>query len=209
MPPLGSVRANNAVREVCAIKRLTNKVENITTITDTIPIAGEFSHSIGGALDPRWERLKGSASSADREKEGIRLIMNGGKYEKKKQQAIVEFVCNAKSEERTRNSVAAAEEDNEDGEEVDDEHGGKLKLLSWEDEDDIKVLRLEWQTKYGCEDAEEGNGSSSGHWGFFTWFILMWVLSNPRSTGAFADGIFLQCVHGSRSVSHLRFVAQL
>lgn len=164
---------NTTIREVCAIERLTNKVENITTITDTIPIAGEFAQSIGGPLDPVWARLKGSESSADRAKEGIRLTMNGGKYDGKNQKAIVEFLCNAKSEERKRDITAAAEEDDQDGEQADDEHGGKLKLLSWEVEEDTKVLRLEWNTKYACEDAEEGNGSSSGHWGFFTWFILM------------------------------------
>jgi hypothetical protein len=34
------------------------------------------------------------------------------------------------------------------------------------------VLRLEWRTKYACENAESPGGGSS-HWGFFTWFIII------------------------------------
>lgn len=35
----------------------------------------------------------------------------------------------------------------------------------------VKTLRLEWRTKYACEDAPAPDGGS--HWGFFTWFIIM------------------------------------
>ncbi|KAL0941647.1 autophagy-related protein 27 [Colletotrichum truncatum] len=43
---------------------------------------------------------------------------------------------------------------------------------------DIDVLRLTWHTKHACEDAfgkpsEPGNGDTSSHWGFFTWFIVL------------------------------------
>ena len=157
---------------------------------DVIPIAGEFSHNTGGALDPKWTRLKTSASNADREKEGLRLEMNGGSFEKKKQKAIVEFICqpDLKDEDRRRDGFVRPYEDGDDdekdgsenseddknGEVADDGHGGKLKFISWEEEKDVKVLRLEWDTKYACEDAKDsGDESSSGHWGFFTWFIIM------------------------------------
>jgi hypothetical protein len=66
----------------------------------------------------------------------------------------------------------------EDGEE--DEHDKKsLRFLSYKVEDtdkDKKVhtLRLEWRTKYACEDAPDDVASS--HWGFFTWLIIMYVL---------------------------------
>jgi hypothetical protein len=36
---------------------------------------------------------------------------------------------------------------------------------------EVKTLRLEWRTKYACEDAPAPDGGS--HWGFFTWFIIM------------------------------------
>lgn len=163
---------------VCAISRQDNTIENTTMITDTIPIAGEFSHSFGGALDPKWTRMKSSASNADKEKEGIRLEMNGGKdSDGQKQKAIVEFLCDKnRQDERRRDLLAAAddaddengENGNQKGEEVDDEHGGKLKLISWDLEEGTKVLRLDWTTKYGCEDVKDDEpGSRSGHWGEF------------------------------------------
>ena len=149
-------------------------------ISNVIPIAGDFSTTIGGHLDPLWERMKSSSSSKDREREGIRLQIGGGKDEDgKKQKAIVEFLCNPNHKYEDPPEVSTAEDDEEgdgeqSGEEVDDEHGGKIKILSWDDEDKFKVLRLEWTTQYACEDAKDrGDSDSGGHWGFFTWFILM------------------------------------
>ena len=161
---------------VCAIERLDNLVENLTTIIDTIPIAGEFSHSLGGALDPKWTRMKSSPSNTDKAKEGIRLEMSGGKdSDGQKQKAIVEFLCDTseRDDERRVLLVTEDEEDGENGddrdekgEEVDDQHGGKLKLVSWDVEKGTKVLRLDWITKYGCEDAKDDRtGSKGGHWG--------------------------------------------
>lgn len=140
-------------------------------------------------MDPVFTRLKGSPSSADKDKEGLRLEIGGGKYEDKKQKAYIEFICIPKKELEGRRA-ADDDEDDEDGdngedggskgdksgEETDDGSGGRIKLLSWEDEqaDKSKVLRLEWHTRHACEDGgAAGGGKSNGHWGFFTWFILM------------------------------------
>ena len=120
--------------------------------------------------------MKSSASNADKEKEGIRLEMHGGKdNDSQKQKAIVEFLCDTSTRDDRRRALLVAEDEEGDGtgededqqgEEVDDEHGGKLKLVSWEVEQDTKVLRLDWTTKYGCEDVkDDGTSSSSGHWG--------------------------------------------
>ena len=163
---------------VCAIERLENTFENVTTIIDTVPIAGQFLHSTGGALDPKWTRLKSSASHADKEKEGVRLEMHGGKdSDGQKQKAIVEFLCDTSANDDRRRHLLVAEEEEDDGngedgdkegEEVDDEHGGKLKFLSWDFEESTKVLRLEWTTKYGCENVKDDKTrSSDGHWGEF------------------------------------------
>ena len=156
---------------VCAIRSLKDTIENDTLSTDTIPIAGDYGLSTGGNLDPKWTRLKSSDSPADRKKEGVRLEVHGGKYEGKKQKAFIDFICIPKQE-----GERILDDDDKDrsGEEVDDEHGGNIKFMSWEDEGDAKALRLEWHTSYACEDAVAGNDrSSGGHWGFFTWFILM------------------------------------
>ena len=119
--------------------------------------------------------MKSSDSSADREREGIRLQIGGGRDDDgKAQKAIVEFLCDAKKEDKT--STVENEEDHKYGNAVDDEHGGTIEILSWDDkddEDDANVLRLEWNTPYACEDAKDGDSSSGGGWGFFTWFILM------------------------------------
>lgn len=122
--------------------------------------------------------MKSSASNTDKEKEGVRLEMNGGKdSDGQKQKAIVEFLCDTGTREDRRRDLLMAEDEDDDGtgegadkggEEVDDEHGGKLKLVSWDVEEGTKVLRLDWITKYGCEDVkDDGTGSSSGHWGEF------------------------------------------
>ena len=176
---------------VCAIERLHNIVEDKDTIEDTYAIAGEYGHSIGGNLDPSWTRLRSSDSTSDREKEGVRIELKGGKHEKQKQKAVVEFLCDkdSKGDDRRRNAKDDDGDDDDEkpsdgenkphdksGEEQGDDHGGMLKYISWKDEeDDTKVLRLEWTTKYACEDGEDNSGgsSSSGHWGFFTWLIIM------------------------------------
>lgn len=157
--------------------------EKDPSVEMTVPIAGEFIHE-GRAMDPKWTLLgEGSSSNSDQDKEGIRLEMNGGLYGKTEQKAVVEFLCDAKKEDRRRDKGSSDDDDGEgedkepdrSGEEQDDGQGGKLRFISWKDEAEMKVLRLDWITKFACEDAlEKGDkSSSSGHWGFFTWLIIM------------------------------------
>lgn len=40
---------------------------------------------------------------------------------------------------------------------------------------EVDVLTLEWRTKFACESVEGGGGKETGNWGFFTWFIIMFV----------------------------------
>ena len=145
-------------------------------------------------MDPTWTRLSTSSIKSDREKEGIRLKMGGGSYPPKKgkpQKAVVEFLCDRKNETeepRSAFSLKDAEEDDDEGnddggktdeerraeEQTDDGKGGTLSFLSYEGVGDEEVLSLEWKTRYACEDSKDsGSKSSSGHWGFFTWFIIM------------------------------------
>ena len=120
--------------------------------------------------------MKSSPSNTDKEKEGVRLEISGGiDSDGQKQKAIVEFLCDTSTRDDRRRTLLAAEDEEDDeneedgdkkGEEVDDEHGGKLKLVSWDVEEGTKVLRLDWTTKYGCEDVKDDKrGSDSGHWG--------------------------------------------
>lgn len=156
-------------------------MEDKIDVVEAIPIAGEYSTTIGGRLEPHWTRLKTSGLSGDKGKEGLRLSMEGGST-KEKQRAVVEFLCPPKSEERRRLRRAKDDEDDDEdddtapGEEVDDGAGGRLKYVSYESAGEVKVLNLEWTTQHACEDAKDDNNekkSSSGHWGFFTWLIIM------------------------------------
>lgn len=176
---------------VCGIERSINAFENSTQIIGAIPIAGEYLNT-GENLNPKWTRLKSSPSASDRAKEGLRLEMNGAKYPQdetgKKQKAVVEFLCDAPEQSRRR-WLAARDDDTKDGKddpearkEVDDGHGGRLKFLSYDDVLDTQVLSLEWRTKYACENStDRGQDSGSGHWGFFTWLIIMCVPSSFQS----------------------------
>lgn len=175
---------------VCGLQRIFNPIENSTEVYGAIPIAGDYGLSTGGALDPKVTRLKTSDSPSDRQKEGVRLLLHGPKYPPnsksgKKQQAIIDFVCDRKEQDRRRDEdgedggdkKGEGDEDSnpkDDGRETDDEDGGTLKFLSYDDVQDVQVLSLEWTTKHACEGSSSGGSSaSSGHWGFFTWFIIM------------------------------------
>lgn len=174
---------------VCAIKRLYNPTEHVNgTIESAIGIAGEYGHATGEALNPKWASLKSSPSPEDRQKDGLRLEMNGAKYPPdktgKKQKAVIEFLCDAKEQERRRSlpGVRPREDDNDDnegeedpneGSEVDDGKGGRLKFIEYVDVEGTMTLNLEWTTKYACEDAKPDPATGSGHWGFFTWLIIM------------------------------------
>ena len=111
------------------------------------------------------------------------MELRGGKYVKKKQKTVIEFYCSRDRD----NAVEKRDEDEREDkgndksqEEVDDGQGGRLKFLSYEDEKDETVLRLEWKTVHACEDAKDVGGQSGG-WGFFSWFFFMYVsFSDPR-----------------------------
>ncbi|KAL8915168.1 MAG: hypothetical protein Q9171_000287 [Xanthocarpia ochracea] len=189
---------------ICGIRRLVNAIENSTLIQEAIPIAGHYPLHDGTQLDPKITRLKTSSSASDREKEGFRLELHGPKYpdkDPKKQKAVIEFLCADKAEEtktrqKERDLVASkrGNDDEDDGEEdhsatgeiTEDGHGGTVKYIDFAMVGDSQVLSLEWRTKYACENAKgEDKGSSSGHWGFFTWFIIILLITSSGSCRIF------------------------
>jgi autophagy-related protein 27 len=63
-----------------------------------ISIAGALENAGGTAFDFEATRLKTSDSTSDSQKEGVRLILKGGKHplsgdNKREQKAIIEFLC--------------------------------------------------------------------------------------------------------------------
>lgn len=133
-------------------------------------------------MDPVWTRLKTSTLESDAGKEGVRLEIKGGfkmvDKTKKPQKAFVEFLCD-------RNRVGdenlwVPEDKYEDGKSKRDESNDgtpSLQFVGYETSSkDIDVLNLSWRTKFACEDAKgEKDAEKSSHWGFFTWFIIMYV----------------------------------
>ena len=122
-------------------------------------------------------------------------MLRGGTYNEQNQQAIIDMQCDP---ERTGNEKSPikkgkgdegekSEADENDSDGDDDDEENSLRFVSYlvePDDSKVKTLRLDWKTKYACpsyEDDDEGSGkgSNSKHWGFFTWFIILYVSHPP------------------------------
>ncbi len=167
---------------MCGIEHSINEEDDVDEVTRVIPIAGDFTVNDNRPMDAKYTRLKTSASHADAEKEGIRIEMHGGLYppsgkDKRKQEAIVEFLCDPDRTGLEERAVVRRKEGDKDKDEDKDKEDDEksLRFVGYGPQDDVDVLRLEWLTKYACEGQKDGDkdGKSSGHWGFFTWFIIM------------------------------------
>jgi len=113
------------------------------------------------------------------------------------QRAIIEFVCDKEREGTEKGEVDdGGDGENDDGDNKDgdnkeeklrrrdddnssnkgkcEDSEASLRFCGYQDEEKdskkVKTLRLEWRTKYACEDAPQDASTS---WGFFTWFIIM------------------------------------
>lgn len=80
-------------------------------------------------------------------------------HDGRKQKAVIEFLC-----------AATTEEEEEGGE---GEQGPSFVSYGAPEGEETDVLRLEWRTRHACEDDVSGEKGKGGHWGVFTWFILM------------------------------------
>jgi hypothetical protein len=182
------------VREiVCGVEYMHNNPDNTTSVARVVPIAGDYHLKTGNPLESEVHRLKDSNSHADSGKEGLRLELSGGREQldkkgSKKQKAIIEFLCDPSTDGKDtevddRPEAPDSGNDDEEGKERrkrDEEKKEKSKsltFLSYKDEkikdEDWGVLRLEWRTKYACEDAVDAPKEPSGGWGFFTWLIIV------------------------------------
>ncbi|KAG0636004.1 autophagy-related protein 27 [Tuber brumale] len=201
--PCGPIRKNKVDHpkeqcphgtQVCGIERVTDD-SGTTNIHKIIPIAGDID---GRRVDEKVTRLKTSESHADSGKEGLRVVLNGGLYGKKPQQAVVEFICDPEKtgleglkkegEEGGGNEKGRREEEGKgDGDKEPEKKDPKegesaeeqsLKFINYDTTSaERDVLRLEWRTKYACESLEKNPDADQGHhWGFFTWFIIILFL---------------------------------
>ncbi|KAF1996364.1 hypothetical protein P154DRAFT_416157, partial [Amniculicola lignicola CBS 123094] len=55
--------------------------------------------------------------------------------------------------------------------------GYQLEDVGDKKDKQVKVLRLEWRTKWACKNAPRDADNGSSHWGFFTWFIIILFLA--------------------------------
>lgn len=154
-------------------------------MTDVFPIAGELSDVDGGKpLNAKWERLKTSKANADVGKEGLRVELHGGfrkeNDKNRPQKAIVEFVCDRKRTglenlPKPEDGYEEVKEKREE-EQTDDDGTSSLQFEGYTNEEEIDVLRLNWRTTYACENfKDDEDKAGSGRWGFFTWFIIVYV----------------------------------
>lgn len=161
---------------MCGIERVS--LHHATPSVDVIPVAGDID---GRHADPAVKRLKAS----DPGREGLRVTLNGGLYDKTNQQAVIEFICDP-----DRTGLEGDEETRQKREDEKGEKDKSLKFVSYDTNNtELHVLKLEWKTKYACEgtrgedpaptpDPDPAPGSS---WGFFTWFIIMYVACHSCS----------------------------
>ena len=150
-------------------------------VDNIIPVAGNMQMSNGGSLDPKTTKLKDTDSELD----GIQVELHGGFWGNKKQKAVINFECdkartgNEGNEDATkeRRSVVVRDKDDDTKEEPNPNSLTFISYGSVEGKENVDVLRLNWRTKYACEDMEEDDDDDQtekkGGWGFFTWFVLM------------------------------------
>lgn len=137
---------------MCAIKRLLKG--ELDEVEDVVAIAGSLENVGGAAFEYEATRLKTSDSTSDSKKEGVRLVLKGGKHplsgpvkERHEQKAIVEFLCDPDktglegewtSEDRYEEPSANKLRRRDDGDEKKEEDG---------EEDDGSESGLEHQLK--------------------------------------------------------------
>ena len=158
-----------------------NAVDGSDSETKAFPIVG-LDHLGHGAKDPEITRLK----QLDPDREGLSVRLGGGQYldeekAKKDAGAVIEFQCDP-----TRSGLEGISTDEDTAEEEqlratgDGDTGDKPHSLRFQSfgpaDNGSYVLKLDWKTRYACDDyLSSKKGGSSSHWGFFTWFIVMYV----------------------------------
>jgi len=136
---------------VCAIREDVNlAIDRNSTITP-IDIAGTYKSYNGREIDAKFELLRKSESNSDASREGVRAVLNGGRFpfdDKKSgidQRAIIEFVCDKK-----RTGLEGDEKDN--GDKEDDKDGDDEDKDG--DKKEEKLRRREEGSKGKCEDSD-------------------------------------------------------
>lgn len=163
-----------------------------------LPIAGYENALGGGSKDVTTKLLK----SIDPSTEGVRVQISGGNIlepdlkKKYPASAIIDFQCDPdrtgleglKNDDELDKVPDSAQlkargdaENKIDGDEKNGDDKPKTASLTFKSfglvkEEEAFILRLDWRTQHACENYKRENpepNSSGGHWGFFTWLIIM------------------------------------
>ncbi|OCT49791.1 autophagy-related protein 27 [Cladophialophora carrionii] len=164
---------------VCGVVRSWNPADDPekkhVEVENVIPVAGNFESSSGASLDPKVSRLKAQDSSSD----GLQIELNGGNYNHMKQRAVIQLQCDKDRTgvEEKRRRKRDDKDDKKDGDDkADPPSTSSLEFVSYgqvEGKEKLEVLRLNWRTKYACEDYADSDEAKKSGWGFFTWFVLI------------------------------------
>uniref|UniRef100_A0A093V1P8 Autophagy-related protein 27 n=1 Tax=Talaromyces marneffei PM1 TaxID=1077442 RepID=A0A093V1P8_TALMA len=192
-------------RNICGFEK-TLYSDGRSDALKSLPIAGYENSLGGGSKDVEINLLK----SLDPETEGVRVKISGGtilepEFKKKyPASAIIDFQCDptrtgleglkndddldqATDSKLRRDDDKKGDGDNNQGGGQEDKPDTKNSSLIFQsfglvDDKEGFILRLDWKTKYACEDYKRenpGSGGGSGrggHWGFFTWLIIILFL---------------------------------
>jgi len=165
---------------VCGVVRSWNPADDPeqkhVQVENVIPVAGNFDSTTGKSLDPRVSRLKAQDTNAD----GLQIELNGGYYNHMKQRAVVQLQCDkdrvGDEEKRKRDADDDADDDDENEETPVESSLSFVSYGKVEGKEQMEVVRLNWRTKYACEDYADSDQARKTGWGFFTWFILITFL---------------------------------
>ncbi|KAH0523202.1 hypothetical protein TsFJ059_008245 [Trichoderma semiorbis] len=127
---------------VCAITRFLKDDQD--SVTKVVAIAGGLENAGGSQFEYEATRLKNSDSNSDSQKEGLRLVLKGGKHpltgpvsERRTQKAVIEFLCDPEKTgtegewasedeyEKAPSTRRRAEDDKGDKKEKDDDKSGE------------------------------------------------------------------------------------
>ncbi|KAJ5746999.1 uncharacterized protein N7511_008695 [Penicillium nucicola] len=176
-----------ASRNVCGFVQRTPKDGNGGTEFG-FPIVG-LDHGGQGSKDPEVKRLK----QDNPDTEGLLVKLAGGEYKgedndqkAKAARAVIEFQCDPDRSglEGLRTIQDIAEDAPAQvlrrmaaAEEGETPKNSSLQFKSFGPaDDDTYILRLDWRTRYACDDYQKekgGDNSGSNSWGFFTWLIII------------------------------------
>uniref|UniRef100_A0A0B7JTZ7 Autophagy-related protein 27 n=1 Tax=Bionectria ochroleuca TaxID=29856 RepID=A0A0B7JTZ7_BIOOC len=186
--------------QVCAITRLLK--DDVDTIDNVIAIAGALEDNGGTQFEYQATRLKTSDSNSDSQKEGVRLVLKGGREplegkDRRDQRAVIEFLCNStmtglegewRSEDRYDGDdfeqLGARDEKDDKGDEKSSSEHQLLNdgaALVWESygpddaEKNVDTLRLTWYTKHACE-SKEDSGDDDRQNNNSHWGFFTWFI---------------------------------